>query len=90
MGKTESHYRRKAKENRMKDPRTAFRITLAVIIMAAIATLILPVCHVAQAQTVRELVRVCKAHRQNCPLCGPVEIRRPSSKEPAQVRREAA
>src|ERR1035438_8547149 len=29
---------------------------------------------IAQAQTVRELVDVCKAHRKNCPLCGVVEI----------------
>ena len=45
---------------------------------------------IAQANTVRELVRVCKAHRASCALCGPVEIRRPSSKEPAQIRKEAA
>jgi hypothetical protein len=45
---------------------------------------------IAQANTVREIVRVCKAHRQSCPLCGLIEIRRPSSKEPAQIRKEAA
>lgn len=45
---------------------------------------------IAQANTVHEIVRVCKAHRASCPLCGPIEIRRPSSKEPATVRKEAA
>ena len=54
-----------------------------------------PVCPellplIAQANTVHEIVRVCKAHRASCPLCGPVEIRRPSSKEPANIRKEAA
>ena len=45
---------------------------------------------IAQANTVREIVQVCKAHRASCPLCGPVEIRRPQKKEPAQIEREAA
>jgi hypothetical protein len=45
---------------------------------------------IARAKTVREIVRVCKDHRQNCPLCGPIEIRRPQRKEPAQIEREAA
>jgi hypothetical protein len=45
---------------------------------------------IVQANTVREIVRVCKEHRASCSLCGPVEIRRPAKKKPAKVEKEAA
>ena len=54
----------KQRRTALKDPRTAFRITLAFIIMAAIATIIFPARRVAQANTVREIVRVCKIERE--------------------------
>jgi hypothetical protein len=46
----------------------------------------------SQAVTVREVCRVIRQHRATCPLCRPavVPIRQDVSKEPAQVRREAA
>jgi hypothetical protein len=44
----------------------------------------------SQVVTVREICQVIRSHRLNCPLCGPVEIRQPVSKEPARIRKEAA
>jgi len=44
----------------------------------------------SEAVTVREICQIIRNHRASCALCGPVEIRRPSGKEPAQTRKEAA
>jgi hypothetical protein len=40
--------------------------------------------------TVRQVCQVIRSHRASCPLCGPVEIRKRQTKEPAQIEREAA
>ena len=44
----------------------------------------------SEAVTVRDVCQIIREHRASCPLCGPVEIRRPSSKKPAKVEKEAA
>ena len=44
----------------------------------------------SEAVTVRQVCQVIRSHRASCPLCGPVEIRKRQTKEPAQIQKEAA